>query len=111
MSKSYVPDRGDIIWLNFVPQSGHEQSGIRPALVISPQNYNRLAGLALVCPITNKVKGYPFEIALPKQGKVSGVILCDQIKSLDWRARRAQFIIKASADIIEDVLAKLSTLL
>ena len=111
VSKPYTPDRGDIVWLNFVPQSGHEQSGTRPALVISPQNYNSLTSLALVCPITSKVKGYPFEAALPKVGKVSGAILCDQIKSLDWRARRAKFIVKAEVGIVEDVLAKLRTLL
>jgi mRNA interferase MazF len=110
-SKSYIPDRGDIIWLNFVSQSGHEQSGVRPVLVISPQSYNGLTNLALVCPLTSKIKGYPFEVALLKHEKVSGVVLCDQIKSLDWRARRAKFIVKAEAEILEDVVAKLRTLL
>ncbi len=94
-----------------MPQSGHEQSGIRPALVISPKDYNGLVGLALVCPITSKIKGYPFEVALQKQDKVSGVVLCDQIKNLDWRARRAKFIVKAESEVLEDVLAKLRTLL
>jgi mRNA interferase MazF len=107
----YVPDRGDIIWLEFAPQAGHEQSGHRPALVISPKDYNAVTGLALMCPITSKVKGYPFEVILPRENKVSGAVLSDQIKSLDWRSRHAKFILKARAEVLDDVLAKLRALL
>jgi len=110
-SNKYAPDRGDIVWLNFVPQAGHEQSGFRPALVLSPKNYNELVGLALFCPITSKIKGYPFEVLLPHKKEISGAILSDQIKSLDWRVRKAKFITKASAQIIEEVIAKARTLL
>jgi mRNA interferase MazF len=109
--KSYVPDRGDIVWLNFSPQSGHEQRGFRPAFVLSPKNYNKLVGLALFCPITNKVKAYPFEVLLARQQEISGVILCDQIKSLDWRMRKAKFIVRVRAEIIEEAMAKSRTLL
>ncbi len=111
VAKPYTPERGDIVWLNFAPQSGHEQSGLRPGLVISPKNYNGLAGLALLCPITSKIKGYPFEVILGNQAKISGAVLCDQVKSLDWRSRRARFIIKASPEITNEVLAKLRTLI
>ena len=85
----YVPDRGDVVWLSLDPQAGHEQAGRRPALTISPAEYNRRTGLALFCPITNKAKGYPFEVAIPAGGVVTGVVLADQLKSLDWKARRA----------------------
>jgi len=85
--KIYIPDRGDIVWLEFNPQAGHEQAGLRPALVISPAAYNSLVGLALMCPITSKIKGYPFEVLIPKKFKINGAILADQIKSLDWRTR------------------------
>jgi len=107
----YVPDRGDLVWLQFDPTSGHEQRGQRPALVVSPQAYNGRVGLALVCPVTTQVKGYPFEVALPGSGKVSGVILADQLKSLDWNARQAQRIEPASSEVVEEVLAKILTLL
>jgi mRNA interferase MazF len=106
VNKSYVPDRGDLVWLNFTPQSGHEQRGCRPALVLSPKNYNKLVGLALFCPITSKIKGYPFEVLLPANQEISGAILVDQIKSLDWRVRRAKFATKTQAEIIEEVIAK-----
>lgn len=109
-SRSYVPERGDIVWLNFSPQSGHEQVGKRPALVISPQSYNSRAGLALFCLITSRVKGYPFEVNLPPGKKISGVILSDQIKSLDWQSRHASFIIKVPNEVIQEVMAKLHTL-
>jgi mRNA interferase MazF len=85
---SYVPRRGDAVWLNFTPQAGHEQAGIRPALVISPELYNAKAGLAVVCPITNQAKGYPFEVPLPSGLQVSGVVLADR-SSIDWRARES----------------------
>ena len=107
----YVPERGDILWLTFDPQAGHEQAGRRPALVLSPSAYNRRASLALVCPITNQAKGYPFEVTLPKDSPVSGVILADHVKSADWAARRAQFVTTASADLLADVTAKLRPLL
>src|SRR5947199_10236049 len=87
--KSYIPERGDAVWISLDPEAGHEQAGRRPALVLSPSSYNRKAELALVCPITNQVKGYPFEVAVPQGLAVSGVILADQVKSLDWRERRA----------------------
>ncbi len=86
---AYVPSRGDVVWLTFNPQSGHEQAGRRPAVVLSPRAYNAKVGLAIFCPVTSKVKGYPFEVALPEGFAVQGVILADQVKSLDWRARRA----------------------
>ncbi len=85
----YVPDRGDVIWLQFNPQAGHEQAGRRPALVISPKAYNRKVGLLICCPITNQKKGYPFEVNLPEGIGITGVILSDQVKSLDWKVRQA----------------------
>jgi len=109
--KAYVPDRGDLVWLEFNPQAGHEQAGHRPALVLSPKAYNQATGLALMCPITSKEKGYPFETALPDGLKISGVVLADQIKSLDWRARKASQPDAAQSVIVDDVLAKLKTLL
>ncbi|MBE3588364.1 MAG: endoribonuclease MazF [Thermoanaerobacteraceae bacterium] len=107
----YVPERGDIIWLQFDPQAGHEQAGKRPALVISPEPYNKKVGLALMCPITSKTKGYPFEVLLPADLTVSGVVLADQVKSLDWQARRAQFACKAPAEAVADVIAKILVLI
>ncbi len=107
----YAPERGDAVWLDFNPQSGHEQAGRRPAIVVSPSSYNRKVGLALFCPITNQAKGYPFEVAIPKNAKVSGVVLSDQLKSLDWQARNVEFIAKLPDSVIEDVLKKLKTLL
>jgi len=108
--RTYAPDRGDFVWLEFNPQAGHEQAGHRPALVISPGAYNRRVGLALCCPISSQVKGYPFEVALPVGLPVAGVVLSDQVKSLDWRARKAKRIGKASAAVIDEVLGKLATL-
>jgi mRNA interferase MazF len=107
----YVPERGDLLWLTFDPQAGYEQAGRRPALVLSPAAYNRRAGLALVCPITNQPKGYPFEVALPEGSAISGVVLADHLKSADWAARRAQFVAKAPAGVLADVTAKLRQLL
>lgn len=108
---AYVPGKGDAVWLDFNPQTGHEQAGRRPAVVISPRSYNQKVGLALFCPITNQAKGYPFEAAIPKGEKVSGVILSDQLKSLDWRARNVAFITKLPDLVIEEVLKKLKILL
>ena len=103
---SYVPDRGDLVWLEFTPQAGSEQRGRRPALVLSPKSYNVKVGLALFCPLTSKVKGYPFEVKLPDGYAVSGVILCDQVKSLDWRSRKARLIDRVSPDVIAMVIAR-----
>ena len=111
MPATYVPDRGDVVWLAFDPQAGHEQAGRRPALVISPRAYNAKVGLALFCPVTSQIKGYPFEVVLPPGGKASGAILSDQIKSLDWRARRARRIMRAPKAVTREVLAKVHTLL
>ena len=108
---SYIPERGDAVWLDFNPQTGREQSGRRPAVVISPANYNKKVGLALFCPITNQTKGYPFEVAIPKNKKITGVILSDQLKSLDWRARNVAFTGKLPDSLIEEVLKKLKMLL
>ena len=110
MPRGYAPKRGEVVWLEFNPQTGHEQAGRRPALVVSPEAYNRKVGLALMCPITNRVKGYPYEVLLPSGLEVSGAILSDQVKSLDWRARRARTICDAPVEVTEEVLAKLRTL-
>ena len=107
----YVPDRGHIVWLAFSPQAGHEQAGHRPALVLSPQSYNEKTGMALFCPVTSKVKGYPFEAALPSSSSITGVVLSDQIRSLDWRARRARFATAAPPEVVSDVREKLAVLL
>lgn len=108
---SYIPNRGDIIWLNFDPQAGHEQAGHRPALVISPAAYNSKAGLAICCPITSQIKGYPFEVVLPAGLKITGAVLADQVKSLDWRVRQAAFVCKLSASALDEVLQKLAAIL
>ncbi len=110
MPKSYVPARGDLVWLQFDPRAGHEQAGRRPALVISPKAYNRKVGLALFCPITSRVKGYPFEVVLPPGLEVEGAVLSDQIKSLDWRSRRAREICSAPKSVVAEVLAKILAL-
>lgn len=107
----YIPERGDVVWINFNPQAGHEQAGRRPAVILSPQSYNQKVGLALLCPITNQVKGYPFEVGLPETAEVTGVILSDQVKSLDWRVRQVEFKTSLPEDVIKQVLAKLGTLL
>jgi len=111
MPQRYVPDRGDVVWLQFNPQAGHEQAGHRPALVVSPKSYNRKVGLALFCPITSHLKGYPFEVLLPLEGGAPGAVLADQIKSLDWRVRKAKRIEEAPKEVIREVLAKVATLL
>ena len=111
VKRSYVPGNGEIVWLTFTPQTGHEQAGRRPALALSPRSYNRKTGLALFCPITSQAKGYPFEVALPATGAVTGVVLADQIKSLDWRARRARFESKAPLRVVSEVIEKLAVLL
>ena len=109
--RRYVPDRGDVVWLQFTPQAGHEQAGHRPALVLSPASYNRRSGLMLCCPITSRVKGYPFEVALPEGSGVIGVVLADQLKSLDWRARKAKLIAPASAEVLAMVTSRILPLI
>ena len=111
MADPYYPKRGDIVWWTFTPHAGHEQAGHRPALILSPEPYNRKVGLALACPLTTQVKGYPFEVAIPKGFEVSGVVLADQIKSLDWKARRARFCCTLPVAVIAEVLRKLAPLL
>ncbi len=108
---AYVPERGDAIWINFNPQAGHEQAGRRPALVLSPRSYNGKVGLCLLCPITNQVKGYPFEVLIPASLGVKGVVLSDQAKSLDWRVRNAEFITDLPEAATTEVLKKLKSLL
>jgi mRNA interferase MazF len=107
----YIPDRGDIVKLSFDPQQGHEQAGYRPAIILSPARYNKLSSLALMCPITNQVKGFLFEVALLQGMITSGVVLSDQVKSFDWRARRVKFVEQAPDELVEEVLAKLESLL
>lgn len=109
--REFVPDRGDIVWLDFSPSTGHEHTGRRPAITLSPLKYNRLTGLGLFCPITSKEKGYPFEVLLPKTPQVAGIVLADQIRSLDWRARRAALIHRAPNSVTEEILEKVRTLL
>jgi mRNA interferase MazF len=108
---AYIPKRGDAVWITFNPQSGHEQAGRRPALVLSPAAYNEKVGLAILCPITSQKKGYPFEVTIPEGFEVGGVVLADQVKSLDWRARQAELACKLPARTVAEVLQKLSTLL
>ncbi|HVH26691.1 MAG TPA: endoribonuclease MazF [Vicinamibacterales bacterium] len=111
VARSYVPDAGDLVWLTFDRQAGHEQRGRRPALILSPRAYNWKARLAIACPITSQVKGYPFEVRLPPGGKISGVVLADHVKNLDWQARRVVFDAKAPADVLIDVRERLRVLL
>jgi len=106
----YVPERGDVVWLQFDPQAGHEQAGHRPALVVSPKAYNGKVGLALLCPVTSQVKGYPFEVLFPSESRVTGAVLADQVKSLDWRARKAKRFAVAPAEVLDEVLAKIASL-
>ena len=107
---AYVPDRGDAVWITLNPQAGHEQAGRRPAMILSPAAYNGKVGLAILCPITNQIKGYPFEVVVPSGLAVTGAILSDQVKSLDWRARDASFICALPSATIAEVLQKLNTL-
>ena len=111
MAQAYLPDRGDIVWLDFTPQAGREQAGRRPALVVSPAPYHRKSQLMLVCPITNQIKGYPYEVQLPPGLEASGVVLSDHLKSMDFKARRAKFICQAPHAVVVETLAKLTTLL
>ncbi len=109
-SAAHAPERGDLVWLEFDPRAGSEQAGRRPALVVSPKAYNRKVGLALMCPVTSRVKGYPFEVELPRGLDAEGVVLCDQLKSLDWRARRAKRLGRVPAGVMEAVTARILAL-
>lgn len=100
-----------MVWISLNPQAGHEQGGRRPAVVLSPADYNRRVGLAVLCPITSQAKGYPFEVRIPAGLAVGGVVLSDQVKSLDWRARNAQLVGRVPLATIAEVLRKLNTLL
>jgi len=111
MAGGFIPERGDLVWLTFTPQAGHEQAGRRPAVVLSPASYNVKVGLLLACPVTSRVKGYPFEVRLPEGFAVSGVVLADQVKSLDWRSREAEKIACLPSSVVSEILAKVSTLL
>ena len=111
MPDNYIPDRGDVVWINMNPQAGHEQTGRRPAVVLSPYSYNAKVGLAIFSPITNQIKGYPFEVIIPDGFKVTGAILSDQIKSLDWKVRNAEFFDKIPESVILEILTKVATLL
>ena len=109
--RHYVPRRGDVVWITLNPQAGHEQAGRRPALVLSPANYNDKVGLAILCPLTNQIKGYPFEVLVPSGLSITGAILADQVKSLDWRARSVELICSLPSRTVTEVLQKLGTLL
>ena len=108
--KAYVPKAGDVVWLEFSPQAGHEQAGHRPALVLSKRSYNEKTGLGIFCPITSKVKGYPFEVLL-KGKKISGAILSDQVKSLDWKARNVKFLGKSGEAVLKEVISKVMVII
>ena len=110
VKKKYTPGRGDIVWLNFNPAAGHEQQGKRPAFVISPVEYNEKVGLGLFCPITSKIKDYPFEVKIESK-EIKGAVLADQIKSLDWQTREIEFIAKASPEKTEEIISKISVLI
>ena len=111
MKATFVPDAGEFVWLTFDPQAGREQAGRRPALVLSPKIYNVRSSLALVCPVTNQAKGYPFEVAVPAGHGASGVILADHLKSIDWKARHAERLGRCTDEVVEEVRAKLAALL
>jgi len=111
MAGNFIPHRGDVVWIDMQPQAGHEQSGRRPAIVLSPKAYNSKVGLALLCPITNQVKGYPFEVIIPSGLKVTGVVLSDQVKSLNWKIRNIEFCDKLPEAVVLEIFKKLETLL
>ncbi len=111
MAPRFIPARGDVVWITLDPQLGHETKGRRPALVISPKAYNAKVGLAILCPITSRVKGYPFEVPMPDDVPIAGVVLADQVKNVDWRARRAALACQLRASVVAEVLAKLGALI
>lgn len=107
----YIPDRGDVVWLSFTPQAGHEQAGRHPALILSPKEYNSKVDLSILCPITSRIKGYPYEVIIPEECDVQGAILSDQVKNLDWRIREAEFLCRLPEETVAETLGKLLTLL
>jgi mRNA interferase MazF len=111
VKSGYIPKRGDLIWLDFTPQAGHEQAGRRPAVVISSSQYNRKVGLLLACPITSQRKQYPYEVLLPDRLPITGVILADQVRRLDWKSRRAAFIGRLGEGFMAEILGKLAVLI
>jgi mRNA interferase MazF len=111
MPRRYAPERGEVVWLQFNPQAGHEQAGRRPAVTLSPRAYNEKVGLELFCPVTSHPKGYPFEVALPAGLPIGAVTLCDQVKSLDWETRQAQFVCRLPEATVAEIMAKAQTLL
>jgi mRNA interferase MazF len=111
MPRRYAPERGDVVWLQFTPQAGHEQAGRRPAVTLSPRIYNEKVGLGLFCPVTSHIKGYPFEAQLPTGMPVGGVALCDQVRNLDWKTRNAQFICRLPEATVAEIIAKIQALL
>ena len=111
MVSEYIPECGDLVWLQFNPQTGHEQEGKRPALVITPSSYNEKVGLSLMCPITSNIKGYPFEVIIPQDLPIEGAILSDQVKSLDWQSRKASFICKVTTKTLNEVISKIELLI
>lgn len=110
-SSTYIPDRGDFVWISLSPTSGHEQAGRRPALVISPKSYNRKTGLCILCPATRQAKGYAFEVAIASGDGSSGVVLSDHLRKVDWKARRVQLIHRVSDSELSDVIARIEALL
>ncbi len=108
---AYTPARGDVVWINFDPQAGHEQKGRRPAVVVSSTLYNGRSDLALICPVTNRIKNYPFEVVLPAGLPVTGAVLCDQVKNVDWTARDTRFLCALPVDILELVIAKIEAIM
>ena len=110
VASNYVPEKGDFVQINFNPQRGHEQAEHRPAVIISPSSYNGKTGLCLACPVTNSIKGYPFEVVC-NSDEVTGVILADQVKSLDWKARGVRFKGKAKPEVLEELIGKLNALI
>jgi mRNA interferase MazF len=110
-STNYIPATGDVVWITLNPQIGHEQAGRRPAVVLSPKNYNSKTGLAILCPVTSQIKGYPFEVLLPDGLPISGAVLSDQVKSLDWRQRKVELIFVLPPECLSEILEKLGTLL
>lgn len=109
--RSFIPEPGDVVWITLNPQAGHEQAGRRPAVVLSPAAYNKKVGLALLCPITSRVKSYPFEALIPPGLAVTGAVLSDHVKSLDWKARKATYICELPAPVVSEVLSRLGALL
>lgn len=109
VNKPYIPDRGDVVWVDFNPTKGREQAKVRPAIVLSPKSYNQKTNLAIMCPVTSVQKGYPFEVVLSDK-EVDGVVLSDHVRSLDWKARSTKFIVKAKPKVIQEVQQKLSLL-